>query len=123
MHILLDLRGNIPTLAQITPAAVHEVTQMDQLCTETGAIYIVDRGYLAFARRWRIRQRQAFFLTCTKSNTQDPARGLANGGSGRGAGLRPGCAANRCNLYVRTTPNHCAASPTSISRPVIATSF
>jgi hypothetical protein len=70
MHTLLDLRGNIPTLAIITPALVHEVNLMDQICTEAGAIYIFDRGYLDFARLWRIKSRQAFFVTRAKSNTQ-----------------------------------------------------
>jgi len=85
MHTLLDLRGNIPTLALITPATTHEVNMMDRVCTEAGAIYIVDRGYLDFARLWRIKLRQAFFVTRAKSNTQ--TRRVASRPVDKSAGL------------------------------------
>ena len=70
LHTLLDLRGNIPAFLVITDARVHDVNLMDQICNEAGAIYVVDRGYLDFARLWRIKQRQAFFVTRAKSNTK-----------------------------------------------------
>ena len=70
LHTLLDLRGNIPAFLIITDARVHDVNLMDQICNEAGAIYIVDRGYLDFARLWRIKARQAFFITRAKSNTK-----------------------------------------------------
>jgi hypothetical protein len=70
LHTLLDLRGNIPVFLVITEARRHDVNLMDPICTEAGAIYIVDRGYLDFARLWRIKQRQAFFITRAKSNTK-----------------------------------------------------
>lgn len=70
LHTLLDLRGNIPAFLIITDARVHDVKLMDEICTETGAIYIIDRGYLDFARLGRIKERQAFFLTRAKSNTK-----------------------------------------------------
>ena len=70
LHTLLDLRGNIPACMVITPAQVHDVNLMDQLCTEAGAIYIADRGYLDFARLWRLKSRLAFFVTRAKSNTR-----------------------------------------------------
>jgi len=76
LHTLLDLRGNIPTTVVITDARVHDVGLMDEICNETGAIYIVDRGYLDFARLGRIKQRQSFFVTRAKSNTK--ARRLAS---------------------------------------------
>ena len=57
LHTLLDLRGNLPACAIITPARVHDVNVMDDICTEAGAIYIVDRGYLDFARLWRLKLR------------------------------------------------------------------
>jgi hypothetical protein len=70
LHTLLDLRGQIPAFLVITDARVHDVNLMDEICNEAGAVYIVDRGYLDFARLWRIKQRQAFFVTRAKSNTQ-----------------------------------------------------
>ncbi len=68
MHTLLDLRGNIPTVIKITHGKVHEVTMLDELVMEAGSIYIMDRGYLDFARLYRIQQSSAFFVTRTKSN-------------------------------------------------------
>ena len=50
LHTLLDLRGNIPTVVIITHGKVHDVNILDQLIFEAGAFYIMDRGYLDFAR-------------------------------------------------------------------------
>jgi uncharacterized protein DUF4372/DDE family transposase len=70
LHTLLDLRGSIPTLMFITSGAIHEVNLMDQLSFEAGAFYLLDRGYLDFARLYRIHQSLAFFVTRAKSNFQ-----------------------------------------------------
>jgi IS4 transposase len=68
MHTLLDLRGNIPSVVIITPGNVHDVKILDQLVIEPGAIYIFDRGYVDFARLYRIHQTGAFFVTRAKNN-------------------------------------------------------
>jgi hypothetical protein len=68
MHTLLDLRGNIPTVIKITNGKVHDVNILDDLIMEAGAIYIMDRGYLDFARLYRVHQSLAYFVTRTKSN-------------------------------------------------------
>jgi IS4 transposase len=68
LHSLLDLRGNIPTVAFITSGKVHEVNILDKLSIEVGAIYIMDRGYLDFARLYKIHQSAAYFVTRAKSN-------------------------------------------------------
>ena len=70
VHTLLDLRGNIPVFARITPAQVHEVNLMEELCTQPGAIYIMDRAYLDFGRLHAIHRRPAFFITRAKANTR-----------------------------------------------------
>jgi hypothetical protein len=62
----LDLRGAIPTAIHVTPGDVHEVNWLDQLIFEPGAIYIMDRGYLDFARLHRIAQAGAFFVIRAK---------------------------------------------------------
>lgn len=67
LHTLLDLRGNIPTIAVITPGRVHEVNILDEIPFEAGAIYILDRAYLDFSRLHRIHQASAFFVTRAKS--------------------------------------------------------
>lgn len=68
LHTLIDLRGNIPTVIFITPGKVHDVNILDDLVTEAGAIYVMDRGYLDFKRLYKIHQSLAFFVTRAKSN-------------------------------------------------------
>ena len=50
MHTLLDLRGNIPSFIHISDGKLHDVHALDMLLPEAGAIYVVDRGYVDFAR-------------------------------------------------------------------------
>jgi Domain of unknown function (DUF4372)/Transposase DDE domain len=68
LHTLIDLRGSIPAFVIITHGKVHEVTVLDELIIEAGAIYIMDRGYIDFRRLRRIQQTSAFFVTRAKSN-------------------------------------------------------
>ena len=68
LHTLMDLRGSIPTLIFVTHGKVHEVTLLDDLLVEPGAIYILDRGYLDFARLYKIHRSGAFFIIRAKSN-------------------------------------------------------
>ncbi len=70
LHTLLDLRGNIPTVIIITPGSVHDVNILDELLFEAGAIYVMDRGYMDFARLHRIEGSSAFFVTRAKRNFQ-----------------------------------------------------
>ena len=70
LHTLLDLRGNIPSFLHISDGKVHDVNVLDLLIPEPGAFYIMDRGYLDFARLYRFTLAGAFFLIRAKSNTQ-----------------------------------------------------
>jgi len=45
LHTLLDLRGNIPIFMHISGGKMHDVNALDLLIPETGAFYIMDRGY------------------------------------------------------------------------------
>ncbi len=54
LHTLLDLRGNIPSCIEITAGKVHDVNILDRLVPEPGSFYILDRGYLDFARLYRL---------------------------------------------------------------------
>jgi hypothetical protein len=68
LHTLLDLRGNIPSFIEITSGKVHDVNILDGLIPEPGSFYIVDRGYLDFARLYLFHQSQAFFVIRAKAN-------------------------------------------------------
>jgi len=69
-HTLLDLRGNIPCWIHVTTGEVHDVNVLDLLPVEPGAFYIFDRGYLDFARLFKLTQLSAFFITRIKHNTR-----------------------------------------------------
>lgn len=68
LHTLLDLRGGIPTCVVITHGNVHDVNILDYLIIEPGALYIIDRGYLDFARLYSLTRASAFFVTRSKIN-------------------------------------------------------
>jgi hypothetical protein len=68
MHTLLDLRGNIPSFIHISNGKLHDVHALDMLVPEAGAIYVMDRGYVDFARLHGLHQAGAFFVTRAKSN-------------------------------------------------------
>jgi hypothetical protein len=68
VHTQLDLRGNIPTFLHISPAKTHDVNFLDQIRIEPGAFYIMDRGYLDFARLYRFTLHSAFFITRPRDN-------------------------------------------------------
>lgn len=70
LHTLLDLRGNIPTFVHISDGKMHEVNVLDQIAFEAGSFYIMDRGFLDFARLYALHLAQAFFVTRARSNTQ-----------------------------------------------------
>ncbi len=70
LHTLLDLRGSIPTSVYVTGGQVHDVNLLDELLLEPGAFYLLDRGYVDFARLYLFTQACAFFITRAKKNTQ-----------------------------------------------------
>lgn len=70
MHTQIDLRGPIPTCIFITGARQHDVLWLDELVFEAGAFYVMDRGYMDFARLNRIACAGAFFVTRAKDNLQ-----------------------------------------------------
>ena len=85
MHTLLDLRGNLPTFIHITDGKVHDVNSLDVMPVEQDAFYVMDRGYVDFARLYAIAGRGAFFVvrakdnlsfTCTGSRKVDKTTGL-----------------------------------------------
>jgi hypothetical protein len=70
LHTLLDLRGSIPAQVYVTGGQVHDVNLLDHLLPEPGAFYLLDRGYLDFARLYLLTQACAYFITRARQNTQ-----------------------------------------------------
>ena len=67
LHALLDLHGNIPSFVHVSEALLHEVNILDALIAEPGAFYVLDRGYMDFARLYRFHQQGCFFVIRAKS--------------------------------------------------------
>lgn len=94
LHTLLDVRGSIPAAVYVTGGQVHDVNLLDQLRPEPGAFYLLDRGYIDFARLYVLTQACAFFITRAKQNTQFARRAWRP--VERGCGLR-------CDHTIRLT--------------------
>ncbi len=70
LHLVMDIRGSIPTFFRMTGGMVNDVNFLDDVWFEPGSFYILDRGYLDFTRLHTIHRVGAFFVTRSKNNTQ-----------------------------------------------------
>ena len=65
-HVMIDLRVGIPVFMRVSDAKTSDVSVLDAIAFEAGAFYVFDRGYVDFARLYRIRAAGAFFVTRAK---------------------------------------------------------
>jgi len=70
LHTLLNLRGSIPEFIHISDGKLHDVNVLDNLIVQPGSFYLMDRGYVDFARLYTMQQASAFFVTRCKRNFQ-----------------------------------------------------
>lgn len=68
LNTVLNLNTNIPRFINITTAKIHDVNFLDNLDFEFGAFYIMDRGYMDFARLYKIHLANSFFVIRGKKN-------------------------------------------------------
>jgi hypothetical protein len=68
LHTLLDLHTEIPVFITLSDARQHDMEALDTLEARVGAYYVMDRGYVDFARLYRLHQAGAFFVTRAKRN-------------------------------------------------------
>jgi hypothetical protein len=68
LHTLLDLRGSIPYHVHVSDGKMHDVRFLDYLIPEPGAFYIMDRGYVDFARLYRLCQCLAYFVVRSRGH-------------------------------------------------------
>ena len=101
LHTLLDLRGNIPAFIHISDGRWHDVRVLDELGPEPGAFYILDRGFIHFARLHRLSQGAAFFVVRARAKFQ--FRRLASRAIDKATGLR-------CDQTIRTAGQHTATA-------------
>jgi len=77
LHTLLDLRGSIPSFIWITEGRVHDLKILDEMIPEPGSIYVMDRGYVDFARLYIFPQAQASFVIRAQEEPAVPQAVLA----------------------------------------------
>jgi hypothetical protein len=70
LHTLLDLRGSIPAFIHMTDGRTNDMRALDYLQLEPGSFYVLDRGYMDFARLFTLHQQRAFFVIRAMSNLQ-----------------------------------------------------
>lgn len=70
LHTLYDIKTSIPCFVHVSPASIHDVNALDLLYYEPRGYYILDRGYIDYARLYRIHQSRAFFVIRAKDNLQ-----------------------------------------------------
>lgn len=68
VNMQLDLQGSIPAFFTITEGKVNDVNFLDDIVYEPGAYYVMDKGYLDYARWYKITQAKAFFVTRARYN-------------------------------------------------------
>ncbi len=65
-HTMFDLRTELPVFLWISHAKTHDLWMLDQITPQAGAFYVLDRGYVDFARLYRLHTAAAFFVTRAK---------------------------------------------------------
>jgi hypothetical protein len=68
VHTLMDLRGSIPSYLLISGAHQSDVSALDDLPLQPGAVYIMDRGYIHFKRLYALAQAAVFFVVRARAN-------------------------------------------------------
>jgi hypothetical protein len=68
LHTMMDIKGSIPVLIDITNAIVSDNQFIDKIEIEKNAIYTMNRGYCDFKRFSRIDEGKASFVTRLKRN-------------------------------------------------------
>jgi hypothetical protein len=86
LHTVLDLRGSIPSFIHISGGLTSDLALLDQITFEPGSFYVMDRGYVDFARLFAIHNAQAFFVIRAKANLR--FRCVASEPVDRSSGLR-----------------------------------
>jgi hypothetical protein len=86
LHTLLDLRGCIPCYIRVSNGKTNDKVILDELILEPGSFYIMDRGYIDFARLYAFTRASAFFVIRSCSNLD--YRRLDSRGIDKSTGLR-----------------------------------
>ena len=86
LHTLMDLRGCIPCFIRVSHGKTNDKVVLDELILEPGSFYIMDRGYIDFARLYAFNRASAFFVIRSCRNLD--YRRLASRSIDKSTGLR-----------------------------------
>jgi len=100
----------------VSDGKLADVHALDLLLPEAGAIYVMDRGYVDFARLHALHQAGAFLVTRTKSKRM-PIGLLGADGSHDRHHLRPVHCPGMAITPARITPSSCAVSASGMPNP------
>ena len=107
--------GAISRPSSTSTTAMHDVDILDQLCPRPGAIYIMDRGYVDFARSIACTEAGAFFVVRAKTNARLAAPRYSRPVDGA-TGLICDQTIVRVARFAGRYPDRCAASGSTIRR-------
>src|SRR5450432_1889828 len=68
LHTLIEVRTFMPAFIDITAGKVHDVKVLDLLILDPGSYLVMDRGYIDFARLYRLDQEGVYFFIRAKTN-------------------------------------------------------
>ena len=68
VHVMLEVKTNIPTFIYVSSGSVHEVNFLDLIAFEAGSYYVMDKAYIDFGRLFLLHQSLAFFVVRAKEN-------------------------------------------------------
>jgi hypothetical protein len=68
LHTLYDVQAQLPVIVRVTAANVSDTRMLAQLDIQSGAYYLLDRGYSDFRQLRRIDQQAAYFVTRARRN-------------------------------------------------------
>ncbi len=68
LHTVLDLKTAIPEYILISDGSLHEVNTLDYFSFPAGSYLVMDKGYIDFARLWRLSKDRVTFIITAKDN-------------------------------------------------------
>jgi|ERR1700722_1963242 len=66
LHVLLSLQGHLPAWAVVTQPHLGDMRMLEQIPLYPGAHYVMDRGYMDFARLLRLHRHGVYFVVRCK---------------------------------------------------------
>lgn len=68
LHTKMDAKTSIPDFIHISDGKMHDVNVLDMIAIVADSFYILDRGYIDFARLFQVHRAGAYFITRAKKN-------------------------------------------------------